>query len=765
MNNLHAATVSQAGPQGFDGSAPNQFLPHALKLGALRSKLWKGKGRVLAIAGLFALVAAVYSVLLPPKYVASTRILIEPPHSQSANNGRAPSFGESSANLSVMASQMQVIVSDGVLSRVVKSESLTLDPEFGVKVDFVSMLFGSDPQTKISPDQRALRLLANATSVSRVPGTYVLELSVATGSARKSARLAKAIAETYLNTEIEAKATLAGKTASSITRQLDELRATLKAAEARVEKYKTDNHLKDETGRLVSDQQLSQLGAELISARARAAQARTKFEQIERLQRSGTSLDSLTDAIQSEIVTQLRVRLASLKVRQVAREAVLHPANPELKQMRDQADSLRRQINVELDRIATAAKSEAVRLQTNVLELEQELQKRTGDTVKTNKSLVRLRELEREVQTARAVYDAMLAKARETDTQEPVASTSMRIVSPANVPAGPVGLPLPALLVLGFGVGLLAGSAYVLARPESPATQAPWPDPSARVQERPYAPSGIAQRMAAYSAAAAAAPNPPPPVFPVPPAPAAAPSPVPVSEPFVAPPPHPPYAAEVSLRPLAAVSGLSDPTALYPFVTSDPMSLASAAMGQLNRILRTTRRRGVPQTVVIGSCSDVEARPGIAMNLALSAACSGDRVLLVDAEFSRRQLSTTLASTAVVGLGEIAGGIVSPGDVMIKHPELTVAFVPATESRRGPEPVLTESALRTRVLSSVTGFDLIIFDGGQLQQNASAPALAAIAHVIVLVTEHGPGSPTELQTALEMLGLNQTKVRGTLPVA
>ena len=67
-----------------------------------------------------------------------------------------------------------------------------------------------------------------------------------------------------------------------MTQQLDELRASLKAAEAKVEKFKADNQLKDETGRLVSDQQLSQLGAELISARARAAQSRTKFEQIER---------------------------------------------------------------------------------------------------------------------------------------------------------------------------------------------------------------------------------------------------------------------------------------------------------------------------------------------------------------------------------------------------------------------------------------------------------------------------------------------------
>ena len=81
----------------------------------------------------------------------------------------------------------------------------------------------------------------------------------------------------------------------------------------------------------------------------------------------------------------------------------------------------------------------------------------------------------------------------------------------------------------------------------------------------------------------------------------------------------------------------------------------------MRALLRTTRRRGVPQTVLVGACGTVEARPGIAMNLALCAAGSGDRVLLIDAALSERQLSQTLAASAVIGLGEIAGGIITPG--------------------------------------------------------------------------------------------------------
>ena len=216
---------------------------------------------------------------------------------------------------------------------------------------------------------------------------------------------------------------------------------------------------------------------------------------------------------------------------------------------------------------------------------------------------------------------------------------------------------------------------------------------------------------------------------------------------------------------LATVSGLSDPTGLYPFVTSEPVSLASAGIGQLSRHLSTTRRRGLAQTVLISASSAVEARPGVAMNLALFAAAGGDRVLLIDASFAGRELSNTLASTAVLGLGEIVSGIVSPGDVMIKHPNLTVAFVPVAESRGEGAAGFSEGALREYVLGGVSGFDLIIFDGGQLAECASTPALATVAHDIVVVTDATQASQSALHSGLEALGLNRSKVRGTLSVA
>ncbi|MEM1201173.1 MAG: exopolysaccharide transport family protein [Pseudomonadota bacterium] len=754
MNSFNASAVAGDGHSAFDPSAVQPARSPALNLGAVRAQLWAGKTKILAIACLCALLAGLYGVLNPPSYQASARILIDPRAGQTATSGDGQA--SSSSDAAFVESQIQVITSDTVLAGVVEAEKLALDPEFGISKGPVAAALGASADQSGTPEQRALEALAKALTVSRVPGSFVVDVSATTRTAQKSARIAQAVADTYVRTEREAKASEAGNATSQLSQRLDELRDDLKAAEDAVEKYKSENRLDDPAGRLINDQQLSQLSTELIAARARAAQSRTKFEQIERFQRAGTSLDTLADAIQSEIITQLRVRLASLRAQMVARQAILHPDNPELKQMRDQAASLGRQINVELERIASSAKAEAVRLQTNVLELERELEKRSGDNARVQKSRSSLRALERVVEAKRTLYEAFLAKTRQLSGQNANDAATIRIVSAASAPATPDGLPLPALALLGFGAGLVVGAGYVLARP---AVSFSFPAPNHKAPaetESPPQPTpstgGIAERMNAHGARHyPAAP-------PVAPQPAASPPPV------AAPVPAQPATAEVSLPVLATVSSLTDPSGLYPFVTSDPISLASAGVGQLNRHLRTTRRRGLAQMVLVGSCGAVEARPGIAMNLALIAATSGDRVLLIDADFSGRALSTTLASTAVLGLGEIAGGIVTPGDVMIKHPNLTVAFLPAAEQCHGAEPALSEHAVREHVIGGVSGFDLIVFDGGELAERASTSALGAIAHDIVVVTHQNHAAHPALQLTLDILGLNRSKVRGTLSV-
>ncbi len=81
-----------------------------------------------------------------------------------------------------------------------------------------------------------------------------------------------------------------------------------------------------------------------------------------------------------------------------------------------------------------------------------------------SQAAVRLRELEREVEASRDVYQSFLKRSRETEEQETLNTSSARIIGDATVPQRrtfPPGMTLFALL--GFVLGGLASAAWIIA--------------------------------------------------------------------------------------------------------------------------------------------------------------------------------------------------------------------------------------------------------------------------------------------------------------
>src|SRR5205085_10482483 len=114
--------------------------------------------------------------------------------------------------------------------------------------------------------------------------------------------------------------------------------------------------------------------------------------------------------------------------------------------------------------LAQAARGDYERAQATRQALFARLNGLKQDAVATNQALVRLRELEREVEASRAVYQAFLTRSRETSEQERVNTTNVRVLSEANTPnkrAWPPRAMLVLALALAFGSAAGAGLGFV----------------------------------------------------------------------------------------------------------------------------------------------------------------------------------------------------------------------------------------------------------------------------------------------------------------
>jgi hypothetical protein len=266
--------------------------------------------------------------------------------------------------------------------------------------------------------------------------------------------------------------------------------------------------------------------------------------------------------------------------------AKLGDRHPSLYEIHQQVETLRRLIRDEVARVGVALHNDYERAKSNEESLDRSLDALKRGAVNTREQLVPLRELEREVQTSRAVYESFLTRARETGEQERIDTKNIRIISPADIPMRRSWPPRNALLFLGalfFGLGAGTGLAFLR---------------DARRAARPH--------EAAPPAPAVAAPANEPPLLAV----------------------LPPHTHARELE-----------------VLGQPQSRFASEIRALEKTLRQTS----PRRLLILGVKDDDAAAAVALNLAAVAA-NTQRVLVVDADPSRRALARLLLFAPAGGL-------------------------------------------------------------------------------------------------------------------
>jgi polysaccharide biosynthesis transport protein len=404
---------------------------------------------------------------LPPRYTATAQILLDVKGLrvlQSDLTARAEQPRDT--QLADAESQLQVVSSGGVLTAVVEREKLQDDPEFGAAPPgLLSSLFGMfGSHAEESPTAKAVRILAKRLVTKRPDKTFVIDLSVWSVDPDKAARIANAIASVYLEQELTSKSDAAKRTNVALSSRLAELSARVSRSAHHVEDYKAQHKIIGAGGQLVNEQQLSEINNQLVLARTATAERRARYEDIQRLQKNHSEPDAIAEVIQSPTITALRSQYAEAKQAQANATAIVGPRHPTAQAATAQVEQSRRLIDEEVSRIASTALSDYNRARANEETLERNLDALKETATNTNQALVRLRELEREAESDRAVYAAFLNRAKEVGEQEGVSDTNSRIITRAVPPTAKSGPPRMLITAGSLFVGLIAGLGLALLR-------------------------------------------------------------------------------------------------------------------------------------------------------------------------------------------------------------------------------------------------------------------------------------------------------------
>jgi polysaccharide biosynthesis transport protein len=370
---------------------------------------------------------------------------------------------------------------------------LTEDAEFQLRggrsfaglMDAVGAVASTAPPEQSRTDGReinALNILHRKISAKRTERTYVVDLTAETSDPEKSARIANAIGAAYLDEQADARTEAARRATDSLSARLNEQRERLRQAEEQVEVYKAQHNIVGPRGRPVDEQQLTELNNQLIAARARTAEAKARYDQVQQLKRGGADQGANPEATQSSTLGLLRDQYGTIARQEANLAAELGPRHPRVIEARAQLREAQQQIGGEINRIAEASRIDYERALANEAALANNLSTFKQRAIDTGLASVKLRELEREAEASRAVYESFLVRAREIREQEHLDTANVRILADAQPPPGRSWPPrrmliLPALLMLGLFGGIAL--AYLIELVRRPRAANVTPEPSA----------------------------------------------------------------------------------------------------------------------------------------------------------------------------------------------------------------------------------------------------------------------------------------------
>lgn len=278
-----------------------------------------------------------------------------------------------------------------------------------------------------------------------------------------SARVANAFAENYIQANLDRRYESSSYAREFLEDRIEQTKTRLGQAEQQLVAYAANEQIINirEAGQQTGEAQ-SLASSSLTALNSSLAQARADRIGKEETWRQarGANLFTLPQVLENPAMQRLAEERARVNAEYEQKGRLFQPEYPEMVQLRARLDELNRQTNT----IAAGIRSSIQGDYNIALNREQSLARQVeglkSDVLDLRSRSVQYGILQREVDTSRSLYDALLQRYNEVGVTGGVAANNISIVDQAEPPSEPskprllVNVALAALLGLGFGIGL-----------------------------------------------------------------------------------------------------------------------------------------------------------------------------------------------------------------------------------------------------------------------------------------------------------------------
>jgi polysaccharide biosynthesis transport protein len=409
------------------------------------------------------LVAVLYNYTTRPLYQATTQVLID-----RATPRVLPTKDMIDPGVQDFQTEYELIRGRRVAERIIEKLELQKTPELSTGPlmspweRFQRRFLGKPPAVAIGSDgiplSPAATALRSRIGVEPLPGGRLVNLRVSAYDPALAARIANALAETYIEQAVEFRFNSSTAATDWLSERLAEQKKKVEEAERALLTYQERHGLTNmgEGGPAVDKIQALEAAAttartERIAKEATLAQARSL---------GPGQLASMPSFIMSSAVQEARSRVAQLQNEQARLGETLGERHPDMVRIRGEIQAAQDKLQVELRNGIRGLEAEAEAARAKEYSIQADLTRARQEGLEVGRKSIEYEALKREVDTNKQMFQALMSRAKETGLESELRSTNVRVVERAEVPRRPFSpnrqrnYQIAFLVGLAFGIGL-----------------------------------------------------------------------------------------------------------------------------------------------------------------------------------------------------------------------------------------------------------------------------------------------------------------------
>lgn len=317
--------------------------------------------------------------------------------------------------------------------------------------------------------RRATDAVAGGLKVKPPISGTLIEFSYSSPSAELAAAVANQIANSFISSGLQRRYDASSYARKFLSQQITKTRGDLEQSERQLVAYAQSQGIINTAGPSQNGQSPGDVGSlqgeSLVGLNRALGEATAKRVMAEGAYRQGISVGATSDVTSS--TAALRASRAALQAEYQEKRTLMKPDHPDMLSIQSRIAEIDKQIAREGSQVA-ASRSNSLRADyLAAASAERALQNQVGSLKGSVLNLrgrsIQYNILQREADTNRSLYDALLQRYKEVGVAAGIGSSPVSIVDTAEVPGSPYRPNLSRNLLAGLLLGLLAGMGAAVA--------------------------------------------------------------------------------------------------------------------------------------------------------------------------------------------------------------------------------------------------------------------------------------------------------------